>query len=75
MAVPVKTSGPSFDWSPGVKLFVMNPYMRSAQRGYDVSLDGSKFLVISDANAPTSGQRTIMRFVTNWFEELRARVK
>jgi hypothetical protein len=75
MAVPVKTAGTTFDWSPGVRLFNMAPYMRSAQRGCDVSLDGTRFLVVSDANAPSAVTRAVMRYVTNWFEELRARVK
>jgi Tol biopolymer transport system component len=75
MAVPVKPSGTAFDWSPGVRLFNFAPYMRSSQRGYDVSLDGTRFIVVSDANAPASVSRTVMRYVTNWFEELRARVR
>ncbi|HEX5214550.1 MAG TPA: hypothetical protein VFV98_03755 [Vicinamibacterales bacterium] len=76
LAVPVKPAhGTTFDWDPGVRLFNMAPYMRSSQRGYDVSLDGSKFIVASDANAPALVSRTVIRYVTNWFEELRARVK
>jgi Tol biopolymer transport system component len=75
MAVPVRTAGTTFDWSPGVRLFSMAPYMRSAQRGYDVFLDSTRFLVVSDADAPSAVTRTVMRYVTNWFEELRARVK
>jgi Tol biopolymer transport system component len=76
VAVPVKPgSGPIFDWDPGASLFNIGPYMRSNQRGYDVSLDGHKFIVVGDSSASTAATRTVMRYVTNWFEELRARVK
>jgi eukaryotic-like serine/threonine-protein kinase len=75
-AVPVKSaSGTTFDWSPGARLFNARPYQRAATRGYDISLDGSKFIMVADANAPTTVSRTVMRFVTNWDEELRSRVK
>jgi Tol biopolymer transport system component len=76
VAVAVKpASGTTFDWDPGVRLFNMAPHMRSTQRGYDVSLDGTRFIVAADASAPAVVSRTVMRYVTNWFEELRVRVK
>jgi Tol biopolymer transport system component len=76
MAVPILAArGTTFEPGQAKPLFNMLPYIRSSQRGYDVSLDGSKFVVIVDAGAPTAGTRTVMRYVTNWFEELRARVK
>jgi len=76
VAVAIKpASATTFDWAPGVRLFNMAPHIRSSQRGYDVSLDGTRFIVAADANAPALVSRTVMRYVTNWFEELRARVK
>ena len=76
VAVPVKPArGTTFDWEKGVPLFNVGPYMRGGQRPYDVSPDGTRFIVVGDAVAPTAVSRTTMRYVTNWFEELRARVK
>jgi serine/threonine-protein kinase len=76
VAVPVRPDhGTTFDWDPGVPLFNIAPYMRSSQRGYDVSPDGTRFIVAADPSAPALVSRTVLRYVTNWFEELRARVK
>ena len=74
--VPVKaSSGTTFDWGASVRLFNALPFMRGGPRGYDVSLDGSRFLVIADPSAPSAAARVVMRFVTNWQEELKARVR
>jgi Tol biopolymer transport system component len=76
MSVTVKTaSGTAFDWNPPVRLMDMQPYVRSTPRGYDVSPDGSRFIVPTDATPTLISSRTSMRFVTNWFAELRERVK
>ena len=76
VAVPVKPVRDTiFDWGQASRLFNMQPFLRSNLRSYDVSLDGGSFLVVPDANAPTSTTRTTFRYITHWFEELRARVK
>ena len=76
MAVAVKSAvGTTFDWGAPTRLFNMAPFIRSSSRGFDVSLDGSKFVVVADASVPTAGTRTVMQFVTNWAEELKAKVK
>jgi hypothetical protein len=75
-SVPVKVAtGTTFDWGPGVRLFNAIPFVRSNIRGYDVSADGSRFIVVADPTAPAAAARLVMHFVTNWQEELKARVK
>ena len=60
---------------PGRSAVQRAPYRPATARGYDVSPDRSKFLVIADPSAPSAGSRVVMRFVTNWQEELKARVR
>jgi hypothetical protein len=45
-------------------------------RGYDISPDGQRFLMIKDAPAEQTSTTTpaSMVVVLNWFEELKARV-
>jgi Tol biopolymer transport system component len=75
-AVPVKAAnGTTFDWGSGVRLFNAVPFVRSTIRGYDVSPDGSRFIVVADPTAPAAAARVVMHFVTTWQEELKARVK
>ncbi len=68
-------SGTTFDWNPPVRLLNMQTYMRATTRGYDVSPDGSRIVVPTDSTPTLTSSRTSMRFVTDWFEELRDRVK
>jgi len=76
MAVAIKTaSGTTFESGAPVQLVNLQPYARAAARGYDVSLDGSRFIVVADSTPSITTSRTAMRYVTNWFEELRERVK
>jgi len=76
MAVPIKAaSGTTFDWGQPIRLFAFAPYLRTAQRGYDVSPDGRRFLVVEDPGAANTASRALVRFVTNWTDELRERVK
>ena len=75
MAAPVKPPrGNEFDWAPPVRLFGMSGYFRSANRGYDVAPDG-RFVLVASPLSLTVTDRAPINFVTNWFEELRARVK
>ena len=68
---------PGFDF--GVARDVSRTFMNAptvAQRPYDVSRDGKRFLglVLTDGSGPTS--RTIqIQVVLNWFDELRARAR
>ena len=74
-AIVRRAAGTTFDWDPPVKLFNFAPYFRSTPRGYDVSADGSRFVAVAEANATLNSARIHIRYVTNWFEELRERVK
>jgi hypothetical protein len=74
-AVPVRPPrGAEFDWGPPVKLFPIAGYFRSTNRGYDVAPDG-RFVAVASATTLTPVERSTSHFVTNWFEELRARSK
>ena len=63
MAVSISTT-PSFTWSKPVQLFE-GPY----DSDYDVTADGSRFLMIKEADQA----RSVSRFnvIVNWFQELR----
>jgi len=75
LAVPItRASGNVFDWSRGVRLFNAQPYLRAGARGIDVSLDGTRFVVVA-ADEATTGSRSVIRYVTNWIDEVRARAK
>jgi serine/threonine-protein kinase len=50
-------------------LFETGYYVGSGARTYDVSLDGTRFLMIKAASPDGSGQRIV--YVQNWFDELR----
>jgi Tol biopolymer transport system component len=70
MAVRVKPAvGTTFDWDPPAKLFNFLPYQRSAQRGFDVTPDGNRFVVVADPTTSSTASRTLIRYVTNWTEE------
>jgi len=49
--------------------------MGEVYRARDTRLDRTVALKIASPGAPTSTTRTTMRYITNWFEELRASVK
>jgi Tol biopolymer transport system component len=75
MAAAVKPSrGPDFDWAPPVRLFPMTGYFRSTNRGYDVAPDG-RFVLVGTPSTLTATDRAAIHFVTNWFDDVRARVK
>jgi Tol biopolymer transport system component len=66
--------GPEFDWAPPVRLFGINGFFRSSNRGYDTAPDG-RFVLVASPSSLTVTDRAPINFVTNWFEDLRARVK
>jgi serine/threonine-protein kinase len=76
-AVPVSTT-PVFNPGKPVKLFDMfNPLGQTNGRSYDISPDGTRFIMVKDpsADGPESADesREIV-FVLNWPEELKTRV-
>jgi Tol biopolymer transport system component len=74
MAASVKPPrGADFDWADPVRLFSISGYFRSTSRGYDVAPDG-RFLVVGTPGTATTNRPSI-HFITNWFDDVRARVK
>jgi eukaryotic-like serine/threonine-protein kinase len=72
MAVTIKTT-PTFEIS-APRLLFEGPFRTDGPfRGYDVSMDGQRFLMVRAVERPPE-RITHMTFVQNWFEELRARV-
>ena len=67
------TLTPTFAPGPVVKLFASANYFGSGSslsgRTYDLSLDGSRFLMIKQQ--PTAGEAAALVVVLNWFEELK----
>ena len=80
-SVPVTASGSTFVAGNPVRILSTRYYAGFSTlgldlRGYDVSADGRRFLLIKDAPAdPASATASVgMVVVLNWFEELKARV-
>jgi hypothetical protein len=74
VAVPVNTNGATFTFGKPHPLFTYGRY----DFGYDVSLDGKRFLMTRGgpaADAATSTTRPALTIVTHWLDELKARVK
>ena len=70
MSVPIKP-GPGFSYGRPVPLFPAGQYHVNVARNYDVSLDGKRFVMVKNA-AP--GTRASMVVVTQWFDEVRAKM-
>ena len=66
MSVPIQP-GPTFAHEKPVPLFPAGKYYVNVARGYDVSPDGRRFLMIKNA-----GDRPSMIVITNWIDEVRA---
>jgi serine/threonine-protein kinase len=78
IAVPVSASGGGTPFGPGPQVTILpgnNPYAGSGaavtSRTYDVSPDGSRFLMIKSGNA---NRQSPLIVVQNWSEELKVRV-
>jgi hypothetical protein len=71
MAAPVALS-PTFSTGPATKVFDNSSSSgggaQGAGRTHDVSLDGSRFLMIKLARRDEAAQQLVV--VLNWFEEL-----
>jgi hypothetical protein len=72
MAVDI-TEGPALGIGTPKELFE-GPYMTSACRGYDVTLDGQQFLMVDTSKLPPHEPVTHINVVLDWFEELKRRV-
>jgi hypothetical protein len=69
MAVPVETEGETFSAGAPVKV-LQTPYATPyAWRMFDVSADGTRFLMIKDQASQTAARTIVV--VENWIEELK----
>jgi Tol biopolymer transport system component len=79
-AVLVQTTGSTFKAADPRKLLETRYYAGASVRGvplrgYDVSLDGQRFLMIKeDTGASATGPQASLVVIENWFEELKQRV-
>ena len=71
MAVPVTTT-PAFSVGASHKLFEGQFRVDGPFRGYDVSPDGQRFLMVRAVEQPPA-RITQMVLVQNWFQELKAK--
>jgi Tol biopolymer transport system component len=72
--VPVQLT-PTFSFGKATPLFPAGKYYVGVARNYDVSRDGSQFLMVKDVRtADTSAPRPAFVVVSNWFDELRAKL-
>jgi hypothetical protein len=68
MAINVDLSGPEFSF--GERTSILDwPYVKEFSRGYDVSLDGRRFLTVKSLTSEEAAPQIII--VQNWFEELK----
>jgi serine/threonine-protein kinase len=78
MVVPVQTAGQTFTAGNPVKVFDNRMVSNGiAQRSFDISPDGQRFLVIKDTatnDESSTATPASMVVVVNWLEELRQRV-
>jgi Tol biopolymer transport system component len=75
VAVPPTPAGGAF--APGPSATVLNTEKYSLGvlgRAFDISIDDKQFLMVKPVGAEASTRQTVT-VVTNWFEELKARVK
>jgi hypothetical protein len=75
MVVPVKATTTGFSAGTPRKLFEGGyaRTMTTGVRGYDVTPDGQRFLMVRPLDLPPE-PATELVLVENWFEELKARV-
>lgn len=72
MSVPVKAGG-TFDAGAPRKLFEGRFGLTSIVRGYDVSSDSRRFLMVQQKDRPPT-VASHMILVENWFDELKRKV-
>ncbi len=74
MVVPVRTTGTTFTAGNPAKVFDTKYTMHVASRGYDVSADGRRFVMIKPGTVGENALPTSLIVVANWLEELKAKV-
>ena len=80
LAVVTTVGTPNFSFSAAEMLFDVTPYLlgvggsRTVSRPFDISPDGQRLVMSRSVNSATTKRPSIV-IVTNWFEELRARVR
>jgi hypothetical protein len=72
MSVPI-TSGATFSAGKPQALFETPMGLQANVRGYDLSLDDKRFLMVQPQPRPPLRPTQVM-LVQNWFDELRRRV-
>ena len=75
IAVPVRTSGPTFSMGSPAKVFDTKYAQPNPARHYDVSRDGQRFLMLKERAADPNATPASMVVVEHWFEELKSRVR
>jgi len=71
MSVPVRATGSTFNAGNPVRVFDTKYAMPVVFRGYDVSPDGRRFLMIKERTADDKPTPASLVVVERWFEDLR----
>ena len=74
IAVPVRTSGPTFVAGNPTTVFDTKYVEPNPARHYDVSPDGQRFLMLKDSGGNPNETPASMVVVLNWFDDLQRRV-
>ena len=74
IAVPVRTSGPTFIAGNPTTVFDTKYVEPNPARHYDVSPDGQRFLMLKDSGGNPNETPASMVVVLNWFDDLQRRV-
>ena len=72
IAVPVQVAA-AFSFGKPVPLFAAGAYQFNVVRDYDVSRDGTKFLMVKNASNATAPKPSFI-VVTHWLDEVRAKL-
>ena len=74
-AIPVQTAGDTFGAGNPKTLFDARMYTADGTRAYDVSSDGSRFILIKDSATADSKLTPAGIFVVlNWFEDFKSKL-
>jgi serine/threonine-protein kinase len=74
MSVSVQTSGSTFSAGTPAKVFDTKYAMPVVFRGYDISPDGRRFLMIKEGTSDEKATPASLVVVERWFDELKQRV-
>lgn len=74
VAVPAIPSGAAFSYRPPEAMLSIEAYrLGNLGRGFDITPDGKRFLMVKAIGADVNERQSIT-VVSHWFDELRARV-